>query len=320
MQPIQGIHHITAFANDPQANVDFYHNLLGQRLVKTTVNFDDPGTYHFYYGDQTGSPGTILTFFPWVGAHRGQRGTGETSAVAYAILPDSVLFWRSYLAEHDIAVEDKGHRFGERILSFEDPDGLSLELVVTRSVPDVQVWENGPIPAEHVLRGFHGVTLALAEAEGTADLLTQSMGYKLIGQEDNRLRFRGRGDAGPHVDLLVQPSIKRGRMGAGTVHHVAFRAENDAEQMDYLMALRDVGRQVTSVMDRQYFHSIYFREPGGVLFEIATDSPGFLIDEPIETLGTHLKLPSWLEDSRGEIASGLPPFTIKPIQEASRHV
>jgi len=184
----------------------------------------------------------------------------------------------------------------------------------------VQAWEQGPIPAEHVLRGFHGATLTLDEIEPTADLLTQSMGYKLIGQEDNRLRFRGTGDVGPYLDLVLQPTLKRGTMGAGTVHHIAFRARTDAEQMDYLQALRAAGRHVTSVIDRQYFHSIYFREPGGVLFEIATYGPGFLIDEPVETLGTHLKLPSWLEDDRGRITSALPPFTIKPVQEASKHV
>lgn len=300
------IHHITAIARDPRANIHFYQHILGQRLVKKTVNFDDSGTYHFYYGDQIGTPGTVLTFFPWPGVHRGIRGSGETQAIAYAIRPESLSFWRDYLAQNQIKVEDKGKRFGDSVLAFEDPDGMPLELIATPAAADISVWTNGPIPAEHVLQGFHGVTLGLDQTGATADLLTHPMSYTFVGQEGNRQRFRSEGNRAIFVDLLNLPNEIPGKLGAGSVHHVAFRASDDAEQIRFHRDLSRAGQQVTQVRDRQYFHSIYFREPGGVLFEIATDTPGFLIDEPIDTLGTHLKLPPWLEDHRDDIEAALP--------------
>jgi glyoxalase family protein len=309
MQPVQGIHHITAFASDPQANVDFYHDVLGQRLVKTTVNFDDPGTYHLYYGDEVGSPGTILTFFPWVGARRGQRGRGEIGAVAYAIRRDSLAFWRAHLAACGVTAQDGGERFGAPVLSFEDPDGLPLELIASDPPDTIQVWRAGPVPAEHALRGFHGLTLWVARPEPTASVLIGIMGYRLAGRQDNRWQYVSAGAPGPHVDLLIMPELARGLMGAGSVHHVAFRARDDAEQLEYQQHIGQGGLRVTEVKDRQYFHSIYFREPGGVLFEIATDEPGFLIDEPVEQLGTSLKLPPWLEPQRDTLVRVLPSFT-----------
>ncbi len=308
MQPVQGIHHITAFASDPQANVDFYQHVLGQRLVKTTVNFDDPGTYHLYYGDEIGSPGTVLTFFPWVGAERGQRGRGEIGAVAYAIRQESLDFWRAHLVEHGVNVHNGGERFGAPVLMFEDPDGMPLELVASDAPDTIRTWREGPIPVEHALRGFHGLTLWADRVELTADVLTGVMGYQFAGQEDNRWRYVSAGAPGPHVDVLVLPQLARGAMGAGSVHHVAYRARDDAEQLDYQRQIAQTGLRVTEVRDRQYFHSIYFREPGGVLFEIATDGPGFLIDEPVEQLGTSLKLPPWLEPQRDTIARILPSF------------
>jgi glyoxalase family protein len=270
-QPIRGIHHITAFASDPQANVDFYHNLLGQRLIKTTVNFDDPGTYHLYYGDETGSPGTLLTFFPWVGARRGRRGSGETGAVAYAIHPDSLAFWRSYLTQHGVAVEEGGERFGAPVLLFSDPDGMPLELVAVEQPGPVRSWSGGPIPAEHTLRGFHSVTLWAANPEYTADVLEGVMGYRRAGQEGDRWRFTGVGEIGPVVDLVVRPDLPRGAMGAGSVHHVA-RAHDDPEQLAYQQHRR-AGLRVTWCKTGSISLD-YFREPGGVLFEIATDGPG----------------------------------------------
>jgi glyoxalase family protein len=308
MEPVQGIHHITAFASDPQANVDFYQQVLGQRLVKTTVNFDDPGTYHLYYGDEAGSPGTILTFFPWVGARRGQRGRGETGAVAYAIRRESLDFWRAHLATCGVAVQDGGERFGAPVLTFEDPDGTPLELIASDPPEPVRVWQAGPIPAEHAPRGFHGLTLWVSRPEATANVLTGIMGFRLVGQEDNRQRYVSAGAPGSHVDLLIQPELARGQMGAGSVHHVAFRAQDDAEQLEYQQRIAQGGLHVTEVRDRQYFHSIYFREPAGVLFEIATDGPGFLIDEPVDQLGTSLKLPPWLEPQRDTISRVLPSF------------
>ena len=325
MNPVLGIHHITAVAGDPQANVDFYHNLLGQRLVKKTVNFDDPGTYHFYFGDKIGSPGTILTFFPWQHMARGRRGNGEVAATAYAIGSASVDYWRERLTGHGVTVGEVQTRFGAEVISFQDPDGMVIELIVRDGRATYHHWQQGPIPAEHALRGFFGATLWVGEAQGTADLLTGSLGFTFIGQESSRTRFRAAtevfgtssDDIGLTIDLLERPGMPSGRLGAGSVHHIAFRTVDDEEQGQYLQALRASGHQVSPVMDRQYFHSIYFRAPSGVLFEIATDAPGFLYDEPIDELGTHLKLPPWLEAQRAEIERIVPPLTLKAIQKES---
>jgi glyoxalase family protein len=310
MKAIQGIHHITAFAGDPQSNADFYHFGLGQRLVKTTVNFDDPGTYHLYYGDEAGTPGTIMTFFPWPHARRGVRGNGEVGASVYTISAGSVGFWQKRLADFGAAVSKPETRFGAEVIPFRDPDGMPLELIVSDDRATFRLWETGPIPAAHALRGFHGITLWLAEAEKTATLLTEHMGYEFVGQEANRWRFKGASDdIGLFVDLLIDPNRPQGRLGTGSVHHVAFRTRDDSEQLEYRQALSEAGFSVTSVQDRQYFHSIYFRTPGGVLFEIATDAPGFAIDEPVEALGQTLKLPPWLEPHRTRIEAALPGLT-----------
>jgi glyoxalase family protein len=281
---IPGIHHVTAIASDAQRNLDFYTQVLGLRLVKLTVNFDDPGTYHFYFGDEAGRPGSILTFFPWAGARPGHRGSGETSAVSFAV--PSLDGWAARLPE-----TQAGTRLGQNYLSFADPDGMIVELVETGG-------------SGTAITGFHGVTLSEAKGEGTAKLLTEVFGYELAATEENRSRYIG--SAGNTVDLLVQPGLRRGFQGAGTVHHVAFRAESDEIQNAWLLDLANKGYQTTPILDRQYFHSIYFREPGGVLFEIATDPPGFATDETPETLGTHLKLPPWLEPRRSEIELMVP--------------
>ena len=314
MNRIQGLHHITAVASDPQKNIDFYHHILGQRLIKTTVNFDDPGTYHLYYADQTGTPGTVLTFFPWMHMGRGRLGTGETSAVAYSIHPDSVGFWSEHLARQNITAQHSQTRFGAPVISFTDPDGMVIELIGNEGKTTLQVWEEGPIPAQHVLRGFHGVTLWLDEVEPTARLLTEQLGYTFVGQEGSRSRYQGASqDIGLYVDLLHAPQAEAGRFGAGSIHHIAFRTVDDDEQVEYLAKLRQAGVRVTPVQDRQYFHSIYFRSPGGVLFEVATDAPGFLYDEPVEKLGSSLKLPPWYEPRRSEIERILPPIERKPV-------
>lgn len=315
MQAVQGIHHITAIASDPQRNLDFYRNLLGQRLVKKTVNFDDPATYHFYYGDKIGTPGTILTFFPWRHMARGVRGNGEVAATAYSIRPGSVDFWRRRLDRYGVAVIAQPVRFGNDLFTFEDPDGMVIELVVNEETATVEGWESGPIPAEHELRGFHSATLWVAEARYTGQLLTDQLGYQLVGQEGNRYRFKGAsGDVGQTIDLLEQPKLQRGSMGAGTVHHIAFRTVDDSEQVEYQALLQKRGYGVSPVMDRQYFHSIYFRAPSGVLFEIATDAPGFAYDEPVEELGAALKLPAWLEPQRSQIEHSVLPVVLKPIE------
>lgn len=307
MQPIQGLHHITAVASDPQANIDFYVEVLGQRLIKTTVNFDDPGTYHLYYGDHVGTPGTALTFFPWRNMHRGRVGAGETTAMAYAIPKGSLSWWMDRLLELKVETSGPEKRFGESVLRFADPDGMVVELVATDDPSTIEHWEDGPIPAEHALRGFHSVTLLLNDVEPTASVLTGQMGYEFVSQEGNRYRYKGASnDRGLYVDILHDPEARRGAFGAGSIHHIAFRTVDDEEQLEYLSQLRTAGLQVTPVQDRQYFHSIYFREPGGVLFEVATDEPGFTSDETVEELGSSLKLPAWYEAQRPQIEARLP--------------
>ncbi len=309
MPAVPGLHHITAIASDPQANLNFYQQVLGQRLVKTTVNFDDPGTYHLYYGDAVGSPGTIMTFFPWRHLPRGRRGSGEVSAVAYAVPAGSLDFWRQHLGRLGLTFSDAPPRFGAPVLTLADPDGLALELVAVDRPADTRIWADSPIPPEHAIRGFFGVTLLLAEVEPTGRLLIQELGFTRAGQEGERSRYLAAGPgAGLTIDLLHRPEDPPARMGAGAIHHIAFRTIDDDAQTAYQFALQKSGYRVTPVQDRQYFHSIYFPSPGGVLFEIATDAPGFLYDEPEAELGQALKLPPWLESYRDQIAAALPPL------------
>jgi len=308
---IPGLHHVTAIASDPQRNLDFYVGLLGLRFVKRTVNFDDPGTYHFYFGDGRGTPGTILTFFPWPGAGRGRRGTGQVESTAFAISPDSIDYWLKRFKQQHVAAE-KISRFGEDVIRFVDPDGLLLELAASRTPAPVEAWPDNPIPLEHALHGFHSVSVALDGYEKTARLLTNSFGYRLIEQSGNRFRFASAGETAPGriVDLLCMPAAGIGRVAAGSVHHIAFRAKDEAEQLKWREHLVELDYNVTPVIDRTYFHSIYFREPGGILFEIATEPPGFTLDENLGELGMHLRLPAWFEPSRCEIEEILPPIQV----------
>jgi len=308
MKPIQGIHHITAVASSPQENVDFYEQVLGQRLVKTTVNFDDPGTYHLYYGDLIGTPGTIMTFFPWLHMGRGRRGTGETAGVSYRIPAGSLGFWAERLARFGIDVQSVDEVFDEPSLQFEDPDGISLRLTESTLADEISPWTDGPVPGEHAIRGFHGVTLRLGSVERTAALLTDLLGYRPLGEHAAVYRYAAASDMAAFVDLEHDPKGAPGKFGAGSIHHVAFRTVDDDEQIEYQTHLRAAGQDVTPVRDRQYFHSIYFREPGGVLFEVATDAPGFAIDEPVDALGSSLKLPPWFEARRELIEGRLPPI------------
>jgi len=304
-----GLHHITAIAGDGKRNVDFYTRVLGLRLVKKTVNFDDPGTYHLYYGNAAASPGTLLTFFLWDGLPRGRSGAGLTTAVAYSVPADALDFWRARLQANGVAVTGPARRFGEQVLVFADPDGLPLELVAGPE-PDPRTPAPHPgVPAARGIRGFHGVTLATAAAAASAAVLTADMGYHPVAQEGPRSRYAvGKGGPGTYVDLLTDPGLPRGRSGLGTVHHVAFRTPNESSQQEARDVLAAIGLGVSPVIDRSYFHSIYYREPGGVLFEIATDGPGFAIDEPIDRLGRSLRLPPWYEPRRAEIEAHLPPL------------
>jgi len=292
-----GIHHITAIAGDPQRNLDFYTEALGLRLVKRTVNFDDPGSYHFYFGDNIGTPGTIMTFFPWPGARRGARGSGQVTVVSFAVPRNSMAFWKERLrATHVTAEEIKG-RFGCNALRFLDADGLQLEIVASA---------NEESSSERAIRGFAAPTLEVRSPEKTEKLLTEILGFEFVAEENNRRRFRGGGsNASAEIDL-VSSEAGFGQIAAGTVHHIAFRAADDDEQRKLREQLVARGLNVTPVIDRQYFHSIYFREPNGILFEIATDGPGFLIDEPVNALGETLKLPPIYESKRNEIERVLP--------------
>lgn len=315
MQRIHGIHHITAISGEPNRNLRFYLRILGLRLVKRTVNFDDPGTHHLYYGDETGSPGTILTFFPIPEAPRGIPGAGQTSAVTFAVPADSLRWWAEHLSAHGVAA-GREVRFGDSLLTLHDPDGLPLELVARADSDPALSWVGGPIPAEHAIRGFFGVTLREREIALTANLLTEDMGAMLLAEEDGRRRYAvGADRPGAYVDLIDSPEAGRGRVAVGSVHHVAFRTPSDAEQATLLNSLTEAGARVTPVQDRQYFRSIYFREPGGVLFEIATDPPGFQVDEDIDSLGTSLRLPPWLETSRDTIEQELPELTLPELPQ-----
>ncbi len=295
---IQGLHHVTAIARGAQQNLDFYSGVLGLRLVKKTVNFDDPSVYHFYFGDEAGSPGSILTFFPWEHSRRGEPGVGQTSATAYRVAPEAIGFWRERLKGLGIEASE-GERFGESYLRFHDNDGTVIELIGAGGE-----GARGEL-GENSLLGFDGVTLTLRDAGPTAELL-RLFGYSAAGQDGRRQRFVAAGGPASRVDLLVEPDGRPGRIAAGSVHHVAFRVKDDADQLAWQEKLAAAGHWPTEVKDRQYFHSIYFREPGGVLFEMATDPPGFTLDETREELGQGLRLPPWLEGSRDRIAASLP--------------
>lgn len=310
MIPVSGIHHLTALAKDPQRNLDFYTQGLGLRLVKLTVNFDNPETFHFYFGDARGTPGSILTFFPWPTAREGQTGYGQVSTIAFAVPQDSLDYWDNRLRQLECPVERRISKLDESYLAFRDPDGLSLEIIGIPPVDQVLLtgsdWEQSPVPAEHSIQEFHRAVLLETELEPTTRLLT-TLGLQPAGQEGSRFRFQapGAGTSGL-VDVIVAPGTPRGKMGAGTVHHIAWRLPTGEDQLAWREHLLELGFEVTGVKDRQYFHSIYFREPGGVLFEIATDLPGFTIDEPLAELGTRLKLPPWFEPRREQITSALP--------------
>ena len=308
---VQGIHHVTAIAGDPQRNLDFYTGVLGLRLVKATVNYDDPATYHFYFGDREGRPGTILTFFPWPGAPRGRRGPGQVTAVSFRV-PDGALgFWAQRLRSGGIPFEGPAPRFDEECLTMSDPDGLPLELVSRPGAAEGDPGGRGPVPPAYAVRGFHGVTLSLEGYERTAGVLAGTLGFRRARETGNRFRYQaGDGGIGGTVDLLCVPSAALGRVAAGTVHHVAFRARDAQEQAALRRRISDAGCDVTPVIDRTYFRSIYFREPGGVLFEIATDAPGFAVDEPADRLGTRLVLPGWLEPERPRLERILPPVRL----------
>jgi glyoxalase family protein len=303
-----GIHHVTAIAGPARRNVDFYTGTLGLRLVKKTVNFDDPGTYHLYYGDEQGRPGTILTFFPWAHVAPGRLGVGQTQETVFRVPEGAIGYWTHRFIDKGVPHQTLEKRFGETVLAFKDPDGMPLSLVAVPGAEDEPAWSDGEIPPEHAIRGFHGVSLLLAEAAPTAAILTDVLGFAEAGRDGSLVRFKAGDTAmGGMVDIRVAGGFLPGRMGAGSVHHIAFRAADDAAQAAMANKLaRDHGIHTTEQKDRNYFRSVYFREPGGILFEIATDDPGFAVDEPVGSLGQVLKLPPFLERHRDEIEAVLP--------------
>lgn len=302
-----GLHHVTAIAGDAQRNLDFYAGTLGLRLVKHTVNFDDPSTLHLYYGDGLGTPGSIVTFFAWPGGRRGRQGTGQAAVVSLAIAPESIGYWIARLIERGVAYEGPLGRFGAAALALRDPDGLLIELVAAPEAPPRASWPEAPVPPEHAIRGLYGATLWQEGYELTARQLTETLGFRLVAEEENVFRFAvGPGGPGALLDVRCTPGFWAGEVEVGTVHHLAWRAATPAQQQGWRQRVAAAGLDVTPVLDRQYFQSIYFREPGGVLFEIATDPPGFARDEPVEHLGERLMLPPWLEPRRAALEAALP--------------
>ena len=305
-----GIHHVTAISGRADRNLDFYTRILGLRFVKKTVNFDDPGTYHLYYGDEIGHPGTVLTFFPWEDAAPGRAGVGLAQQTMFRVPSGSIGYWTHRFVEKGVAHEAIERRFGEPMLSFTDPDGTSLALIGIPGAEKETAWSGGGIPGEHAIRGFHGVVLMLEDASRTAAIFSDVLGFAELAREPQLIRFRANDTVpGGVVDIREAKGFLPGRMGRGSVHHVALRAPSDVAQAEMARKLAlDHGVHTTEQIDRQYFRSVYFREPGGVIFEIATDDPGFAIDEPIAALGRELKLPSFLEPRRRQIEAALPPL------------
>lgn len=305
-----GIHHITAIVGHPQENVDFYAGVLGLRLVKQTVNFDDPGTYHLYFGNEGGKPGTIITFFPWANARQGKIGDGQVGVTSYVVPKGAMSFWEKRLAKFGVPAT-KMERFGEQYLEFDDPHGLHIE-IVEREEGEKNTWQTGEINSDVAIKGFGGATLLSVRPDETAQLLENVMGLQKVGQEGDFIRFQSSADIGNVIDLKLT-TIGRGQMGVGTVHHIAWRAKDDEDQLEWQKYVADSGYGVTAVRDRNYFNAIYFKGHGEILFEIATDPPGFAHDESLETMGEKLMLPEQYETHRDQIERALIPFEVREL-------
>jgi len=304
---VLGLHHITAIAGNAKVNYDFYTRILGLRLIKKTVNFDDPKTYHLYYGDEAGSPGTILTFFPWGNIGAGRRGTRQATEIGYSVPEGSLDFWQERLEKNNVIYNKTAEKFGEKYLTLLDPDGLKFELTVARNKDSRQPFLTPEINADHAILGFHQVTITTNKIDKTAEVLTNIFGYKLMEQNVNRYRFvTDAVNEAAIVDLVEAPGETAGHVAGGSVHHVAFRLKDEQTLMYFRDKVVAMGLNITGKIDRNYFYSLYFREPGGVLFELATDNPGFTVDEPLNELGTNLKLPAQYERQRADIERTLP--------------
>lgn len=309
---VSGIHHITAIVGHPQENVDFYAGVLGLRLVKQTVNFDDPGTYHLYFGDEGGSPGTIITFFPWANTYQGKIGAGQVGVTSYVVPKDAMSFWENRLKKFNISYE-KEERFGEDYLTFADPHGLKLE-IVEREEGKTNNWAFGDVTSDVAIKGFGGAILYSSKPHQTAEMLQSTMGLEKIGEEGDYIRLRSTANIGNIIDVKLT-SVGKGQMGVGTVHHIAWRAKDDQDHLEWQEYVREHGYHVTSVRDRNYFNAIYFKEDGDILFEIATDPPGFAHDESLETMGEKLMLPEQYEQNRASLEKSLIPIEVRELDE-----
>ena len=306
MTGVHGLHHVTCIAGDAQENLDFYTKVMGLRLVKKSINQDAPDTYHLFFADAVGSPGTDLTFFPWPGMGPGRIGHGLTNEVSFAVPKGSLDWWKTWLTKHGVTPSPETRRFGERTLPFTDPHGLALALVEVAAPAKTSPWEKSVVPAEHQLRGFHGVRTWERDPAPTAALLTGPMGLTTVGDEDGWTRYGVNGASGTLIDLKAFPDERRGSWGVGSVHHVAWRVTDSPHELAVREAVRQHGVHTTDQIDRFWFTSVYFKEPGGALFELATEGPGFGRDEDMAHLGETLVLPPWFEPKREEIAAGLP--------------
>lgn len=307
-----GIHHITAMVNDAQRTIDFYAGVLGLRLVKKTINFDRPEVYHLYFGNESGQPGTVITFFPWPKQLKGRIGIGQVGVTGYVIPEGSLEFWKNRLKKFGVEFS-ADVRFGEKYVKLQDPDGLEIELV-ERTGGQVNGWSFGAVRSEVAIKGFSGATLISAQPHKTTEVLENVLGLECVGQEEGFLRFKSDAELGNIMDIKLTPSV-RGLMGAGTVHHIAWRARDEAELLKWRALLQEKGYYPTEVKDRNYFKAIYFNEGGGILFEIATDAPGFTVDEPLDRLGERIMLPSWLEPKREELEAILAPIEVREMEE-----
>jgi len=314
-QRTSGIHHVTAFVRHAQATVDFYSGVLGLRLVKKTINFDAPEVYHLYFGNEAGSPGTVITFFPWPTSRKGRIGGGQVGITSYVVPVGTLGFWKERFEKFRIPTTETS-RFGEQLLQLEDPDGLRIELVEREDGP-ANRWVFGGVPADKAIKGFGGALLLSTAPERTASVLENVMGLSRVAQEGDYVRFQATGDLGNIIDVNVAP-VAPGAGGAGTVHHIAWRASDDEDHARWRSLVEESGYQPTPFIDRQYFNAIYFREEGGILFEIATDPPGFARDEPAETMGEQLMLPEWFEPHRVQIEQGLTPIEVRVLEEDRR--
>ncbi len=306
-----GIHHITCFVKDAQRNVDFYAGVLGLRLVKKTINFDAPEVYHLYFGNEKGSPGTIMTFFPHELSRKGRIGGGQVGTTTYVVPIGAIDFWKARLTAFDISFTEST-RFSENYIEFLDLDGLQLE-IVEREDGALNTWSFGGIPADKAIKGFGGAVLYSVASTQTMQVLEDVLGLERVGQDGDFIRYKAEGDIGNLIDVNAEP-MEWGIPGSGTVHHIAWRAKDFEDHDAWRSHVESSGLNPTPIIDRQYFHAIYFREQGGILFEIATDPPGFANDEPEDHLGEALMLPSWFEDSRAEIEKNLPPIQVRELE------